>query len=329
MHIAKARLALTLLFAATIILQGCSNPDKNKLLFKPAAGSKRVVIMDQTFNQTMKMAGVGINQTVTTGTEVTYSFVVESVDPDGAVTIKVTYDDIKFELPGFGGMPIPGMDSDTSGATDMLKKMQDGFKGSSFTIRVSRLGEVTAIEGAEAVTEKVLSSIGGDADPMMQMNKEMLKSFLGTDTLRAGMSNLFIQAPDKALNPSDAWNDSLTLEVAGIPTTVDSTYTFRGRADGYATIDADLNMKVDFANSTFGKLAGDMKISGDLAGTGKGTYSIDEATGWMTHREDSTTATGKMTMEMPKQLQGMPNMPSSISMDVDMKIDVEITNTAQ
>ncbi|MBX7258543.1 MAG: hypothetical protein K1Y02_19435 [Candidatus Hydrogenedentes bacterium] len=326
MRSAKTSLVFGVLIAVLIALPGCSNPDKNKLLFKPAVGSKRLVTVKQNTTQNIKMAGIGMNQSMTFGNETTFLMNVESLDAEGTATIKVTYEDMKFTLPGMGGgMAMPGM----AEADDMIKKLQEGFKGSTFTIQVSRLGELKAIEGAEAVTDKALGAMGGDSDPMSQMGKEMMKGFMGAEVIKAIMYSLFIKAPDKALNPSDTWNDTFNLDVAGTPATTESTYTLRGRADGYVTIDGALTTKVDFANSALAKMAGEMKMSGDLAGTGKGTYSIDEATGWLTHREDKTQMTGKMSMEMPKQLQGMPNMPSKMDMEMDMNVDLVVTNTAQ
>ncbi len=330
MRIPKTSIVLGLLVAVACLLPGCSNPDKNKLIFKPKVGEKRTVLLKQENAQTMKMAGMGMNQSMTSGTDATYLLSVDSIDPEGTATITVTYDDMKFSVPGMGaeGAAMPGMEA-MGNPAEMMKKLQEAFKGQTFTMRVSRLGEVLAIEGADKVVEKVIGAIGDDSNPMMSMMKEMMKTFMSEQTIKMGMTTLFVKAPDKSLNTADTWNDSFTFEMAGIPTTTDIAYTLRGRNGGYVTIDGALTSKVDFANSSMLKMLGDMKMTGDLTGKGTGVYSIDEASGWLTRREDKTNTSGKISMDMPKQLQGMPNMPSNISMDMEMEITTEVTNTAQ
>jgi len=329
MRIAKTGIALGLLLCVACLSPGCSNPDKNKLIFKPKVGDKRTVLLKQDTTQTIKMAAMGSMPAMTSGTDATYLLSVESVDPDGTSTIKVTYDDMTYRSPMLGAAGMPGMDAAGANPADMIKKMQEAFKGQTFTVRVSRLGEVTAIEGADKIGENVSKAMGDDSNPMMKMVKDMMKTVIGEATIKAGMSTLFIKAPDKSLNAADTWNDSLTIETAGIPTTTDTAYTLVGRANGYVTINGALTTKINFADSSMAKMLGEIKMSGDLSGTGTGTYSIDEASGWLTHRADTSNVAGKMSMQMPKQLQGMPNMPSTVEMEMNMEIKTEVTNTAQ
>ncbi|MBX7258544.1 MAG: hypothetical protein K1Y02_19440 [Candidatus Hydrogenedentes bacterium] len=321
MRSAKSSLVCGIVFAVLVTLPGCSDPDTNKLLFKPAVGSKRVVTVKQDTTQTMKLAVIGKSLTTTSGNEMTYLMSVDSVEADGTVIITATYVDVNLGFPGRDG------GDDRRGA--LLKKMQAAFKDASLTLRVSRLGELVGIEGADALTEKVVGALGSESGPFTVMAKSLMRGIFSPDMLKASLYPLFIKAPDKALNASDTWDDAYTLELAGMPVTSETAYTLRGRASGYVTIDGNVTMKLNMADNVLTKLNEEVKMSGEINGNGTGVYSVDEATGWLTHREDKVTATGTMSMDMPKHLRGMPDAPPKVDLDMEMQIDLEVTNTAQ
>jgi hypothetical protein len=93
--------------------------------------------------------------------------------------------------------------------------------------------------------------------------------------------------------------------------------------DGAVALTMDMSKSNLFPKEMAGNIKGE--------GTGAGTVecSIDEATGWLTHRLENSQTTCKISIKMPEELKGMAQgAPASMEMTEEITLKVEVTNSA-
>lgn len=294
---------VALLAIAVVVGSGC-NPDKNKLLFKPQAGAKRLVDTEEAMNMSMSLMGMSMN--FGTAKEYTFEFAPKETDAAGVTTFDTTIKSVKFEMTGLeglmgglggpGGPQIPGMPGgDDPFGIKSLKAAVKSAEGQSFTVKVDKLGEVTEVSGADAIADKASALYKAPALGAQVPPKQVLKFHLGDNTMKYSMMGIFTARPDKKLNIGDTWQNKVNggdnmAEVVG-----DATFTVKERANG--TVTAESVSKVEIKpgpemQQQMGKLPG---FTMEMSGQGSGTAKFDEATGWLVDYVDIAKVPGKMS----------------------------------
>ncbi|MCC6154697.1 MAG: hypothetical protein IT367_13100 [Candidatus Hydrogenedentes bacterium] len=294
---------VALLAIAVAVVSGC-NPDKNKLLFKPQAGAKRLVDTEEAMNMSMSLMGMSMN--FGTAKEYTFEFAPKETDAAGVTTFDTTIKSVKFEMTGLeglmgglggpGGPQIPGMPGgDDPFGIKSLKAAVKSAEGQTFTVKVNKLGEVTEVSGADAIADKASALYKAPALGAQVPPKQVLKFHLGDNTMKYSMMGIFTARPDKKLNIGDTWQNKVNggdnmAEVVG-----DATFTVKERANG--TVTAESVSKVEIKpgqemQQQMGKVPG---FTMEMSGQGSGTAKFDEATGWLIDYVDIAKVPGKMS----------------------------------
>lgn len=273
--------ALTLSLA--ILITACGNPDKNKLLFRPELNTQRAVSSSQATNVVVKMMGMDMNFSSTS--DISYVMTPKSVDEAGVVTLEVAYESARIQVTGMESMmqnvpnmpKVPGMD-DLYGAKAVQKAL-DTINGETFTARVSRQGEVLAVEGADAIADKLATACKPPAHIPADVMKERLKDEFGNEGVKEYLEGAFIKAPDKALNPGDTWQETEDRQEKGLHS--EETYTVRERVGGSVALDLVAQYTMDASKMPgLGQMSGSGGNS-ELKGQGSGTIKVDDLTGWV------------------------------------------------
>ncbi|MCC6488537.1 MAG: hypothetical protein IT364_13655 [Candidatus Hydrogenedentes bacterium] len=302
-------MSLGLLFCAGILFNGCGDPDKNKLLFRPELNVARTVNTSDASNTSMKM--MGMEMTIGASKEMSYVMTPTAVDENGVVTLEVVIDHVRNETTGLDGMlkgagmpQVPGMD-DMFGEKAMQKALES-MKGEKFTIRVSRNGEVLGVDGADAIASKIADAYTPPAHLPAEQIKSGIRQGYGNQGTLELMKQIFIKTPDQALNPGDTWQETTNRGSAEMPMEGTSTFTVGERNAGLLTLTTADQYQLDFSK---GPMAGAMaagNASAKISGQGTGTAEYEETTGWPRKWVTTAKASGSISamqgVEMPMEI---------------------------
>ncbi|GMV99526.1 MAG: hypothetical protein AMXMBFR84_06650 [Candidatus Hydrogenedentota bacterium] len=318
-----AFLALT---CASIVLSSCSDPNKNKLYFRPAKGDSRTVVTESKMNMKMNLMGQSMN--VTHDQSQRLVFDVEDVSPEGMVTIKATFErgkvattnSLMSQLGAMTGGMLP-VDGGTAEANKLIQKLE----GKSFTVKVGRDGKMSEISGLEALSTEMLAGMD-TASPAQAQAVGLASGMVDRDTLQLVLQNLFIQAPDLPLKNGDTFTVTGSREVAAmrVPVQYTENYTVTGWDDQKAamSVTTDTSIAISGADVANAMGMGDspaggmLNMSMNLKGTATGTLTADRATGWMTVRDEKMKLTGSMDIAVGGQKMNLP-------VDTDVNVRVE------
>jgi uncharacterized cupredoxin-like copper-binding protein len=318
MSLKRTCLIACLLICVAVLLNGCGDPDKNKLLFRPELNVARTVNTSLNANTSMKLMGMEMN--IGNSREVTYIMTPTAIADDGTVTVEVVYDYVKEEMSGLdamlGGANLPGMQQmpgmDDMFGTKAKSKALEALKGEKFTVRVSRLGEVVGVEGAEVAAGKLADAYQPPAHIPADEVKKQIRQEYGNENMTFQMKQVFLTTPDKALNSGDTWQEDITSDDPAMPLEVKSTITVGDRAGGILKLSSVDEYTIDFSKGPMGAMMGSGDAGAKLAGQGSGTAEFDEASGWPRTSVSTMKASGSVS-----PMEGM-NMP----MDVSVKVEV-------
>ncbi len=318
---------LTAVVLTAVILGSGCNPDKNKLLFKPQQGAKRTVDTEEAINMSIKMAGVSMG--FGSSMNFTLDMTTQNVDEQGVATFDVAFKSLSMDVTGLDAMmggamggpgapKIPGMP--TGDDPFGIKSMKTALKaaaGQSFTVKVNKLGEVTEINGADAIAEKASEGFKPPAMGAAGTSKQVFVKMIGDDAMKKTMQSVFTSRPDKKLNAGDTWQDKITSGDAMATITQDATYTLKERAGG--TVNVDIAAQMEFApGADLMKQAAAMPgFKMEMSGQGTGTLQFDEASGWLVDRTSTANVPGNMTMKIPQM--GDMSIPIEASYKMSVK----------
>ncbi|MBN2312220.1 MAG: hypothetical protein JXR94_24790 [Candidatus Hydrogenedentes bacterium] len=283
-------------------MAGCFNPDKGKLLFRPAVGDSRAIGTLTTAAVTFNL--MAFQLTFDVGKEARYTFTVKAVDAEGTATLDVVYDFVKMKLSTGGeGMPAGLPLAPMLAGLDIgpVNEALNDLAGKSFTMRVSRHGEVLEVSGADEIARAMAGRIEPPAGQDATLVQDAVVGLLGNDGTLMLMSMVLFAAPDQRMKPGDSWQITaadLTQEAPPqeqMPGSLEITHTFKGREHGAALIDTAVAFELDkdaMAKAMPKGPAPGVEVAFGLTGDGTGTVRLNDSTGWLIERSLSGTCTG-------------------------------------
>ncbi|MYA08744.1 MAG: hypothetical protein F4060_04940 [Holophagales bacterium] len=216
-----------------------------------------------------------------------------------------------------GGMP--GLDQ----APFDLNDLYQGMVGVTFTMVMTRGGELVEFDGLEAMMEAMLDRLEAP-DELRVMMGQFLEGNFGEDQIKQMTGQSGLSLPDRPVAVGDTWTDS----VSALGIDIETTYTLTNRSDGLASIDATATVSgAEDAGFEFPGLPSmpglEMRYE-NLSGSIAGSYELDESTGLTSAYSMNMTMDTDMVMEMP-QVEGQPAGASSMSISTSMETSVEGT----
>lgn len=265
--------------------------DKVELRFRFEEGKsyKLLVTVEQNIVMWIEGEEQEINQTIGIGE----TFNVKKVDADGTATIEVTFGSMSMKMDG----PTGQFDYDSEDPPEEIPLPARGFAamvGQGFTMKMTPDGQVKELSGVGEMLEKIVESLELSEGPMKDMIVEGIKNHFGDKALKEMMEQMLGGFPGKPVGIGDSWSQELTLTM-GFPMTIENTCTLIDRKDGVATIKVESTIKPN--KDAPPMKIGPMTMKYDLKGTQKGTFKLDEATGWFVGGEMKQKMSGEMTMK--------------------------------
>ena len=259
-----------------------------------------------TSSNDMKMSIMGQDMSTTGQSTQDYNFMVKAVQPTGVTDIDFKISRMKVDLtvPMMGDMSYDSNkgDSDKSSPFNSL----GGMIGKTMQASLNKKGEVTTIEGADALFKQVLSKMKNG-----EQIGTLLEGYIGEEAFKQSFATLTGFSQGKVLKVGDTWNKQVSTK-GGVGLISDYVYTIRERKSGQVIIDVSGEAKTN-PNAKPVEAQG-MKISYNFSGPITGIITVDEKTGWAVTSDVQQDLSGKLSLA--------GGMIGDMKVDAKMKIGV-------
>ncbi|MDD5455393.1 MAG: DUF6263 family protein, partial [Candidatus Ratteibacteria bacterium] len=231
-------------------------------------------------------------------------YLVEDVQADSSLVLKVTHDAIFFktENPMAGGKT--EYDStDTSTDVGPLASIFNAIVGQSFSIIITPDGHVKEVQGADELFKHIQEKINELSDAQTKAAMETsLKLQYSKESLKANTENSFDAYPDSPVAVGDTWQRRTALN-QGLPMIINAIYTLKERKDDVAVIDIFAMIQ---PNREAGMMdMGSTKLYYNVSGSATGILEMQESTGWIIRSDQSLKLSGTIMVQSPQMQQPM------------------------
>ena len=255
----------------------------------------------KTYTQTIA-ANVDIAQNIMgqsmdmeTTMDMTFSFVVTDI-ADGLIKTEASYKSVAMSMSTpMGSFSFSSEESDPSSPLAFMSDLFRSMAGSTFTMSMTKYGEVVEVAGLEEMIDKAIGSLDLPASAIAEAKASMKQEFNEEKFLDQMRNNVVF--PDHPVAIGDSWNTSASMDQMDL----ENTYTLKEVTDTEVIIDVKSkikNMKMDGA-------------SGSLSGEQAGTTTLHRSSGWVKHANMKQNISGTVTMQ---GMESKVKMTSDITM---------------
>lgn len=329
MHTISRHMAvqICLLFAAAVVINGCSRPVD--LRFHPLPTEARAVRV--TMDQKVSVSVMGQNNDMSTSNTTAYTFKVDSVDPNGVASVTVTVDEMDLGASGGFSEMLSGMTGAAAG--DSLTAEKLGLKGKSFTMKVAPDGQVDQVAGMSSVVDEVSKKLveetkkqlanmklPAEAQAMQGMMSQMqgmitemvetqIRRTIGDAAMQESMGDLLTMYTTTPVRVGDTWTRGVVRSQGMYPSISSETWKLVENKDGIAKL--EFQSQIAPNNNAPAMTFAGMSIQMLLSGQSSGTVELETANGWLT--KSSSTHQIDVQMKLPVQVPGMGDMTTKVS----------------
>ena len=264
------------LLVIVALLVSCGGGTKKldlKLRLEPGKSYGAKMIADQTITQTL----MGQTQTITQSIGMGYTYQVQSVDPDGSMWVKITYDWVSYKQDS----PMGKVSYDSANPPATVPEAAIGYAalvGRGFSAKITPTGEMTDVRGADQMVAEILGAMNLPAGSARDQVEALLRTQLSDEALKDSFEKAALFYPDKPIAVGDSWSGQIAL-ASGMPMILDTTWTLKARKNSVATVETRSDARPNPGAKPL-ELAG-MSISYELSGVQSGSMDLDEKTGWL------------------------------------------------
>lgn len=272
------------LLAAALLLALPLLQDKVELRWKWTKGQE--LVYKSTQKMIMEFGAAPMEQHM----GYTYSMTVTDVADSGEATLTIKY----LAVVARGSVPVEydyDSEKDKEAPTEGPAAMQAKMVGQSFTMKLTPLGRVTAIQGYDKVLDAMMKGAPED-NPQVRMQ---LKQMYNDDAFKGTMQQMFPPLPEGKVGKDDPWKSEFIVKVpmlGGMTFSQDSKVT--EVKEGNAHFDQDLKVEMKGGDKD-NPLASVMELK-EAKGKASAAFSSDKG----------CILTQKSTMAMKMAVQGNP-----------------------
>ncbi|RYU90167.1 hypothetical protein EWM62_11555 [Mucilaginibacter terrigena] len=192
-------------------------------------------------------------------------------------------------------------DSESGDTTNIFTKVMKNLIGKSFTIVMSKRGQVIAVKNTERIFENLFKGFPQmDEQKKAQLLTQFQQSF-GAKTIKGNLQESFVIFPKTAIAVKGTWTNQTNLEAAAISAKTKTIFTLDNitnnsyEISGNAIISPDKAPAYKKANNFFMRLL-------NVVGTNTTKIKVDKQTGWIT--QSIITKHIKGDVELKQTLEG-------------------------
>ncbi len=292
-------------FLAVIVIGVVScGPDSHTLALSLDEGANLKQREETVSSVTFRVQGQSIRITTTYRGEETY--VVESVAPKGAATLRQTVD--VHELTMTSGGSLGGLFEGAFSNTELRDALRERLGGHVFTVSIEPTGEVTAVTGGDEFVEALLTEMAVPVGVQQVNTRYALREAVGNEGLKDALEERFDYLASTPLHVGDTWTGESVLrdEMALKLTT---TYTLESVENGIATVRFKGNAEALPFRADLAGLPAGANIKITATGTHSGLLKIDTATGWLQDKDMTISADGTLGISMQGVIEASLGLP--------------------
>lgn len=319
---ALVRIAALVAFAAIAVPAAAQSVP---LRYRWTKGEARTYRMTTTTERVMTGvpgAPPGPVTVVQTVTQV-LKFTADEVAPDGAATLRQTFQSTRTEMSNPGGKFVfdsTAPDASQDALAQSVREITAAMIGESIVIAIAADGAVRRIEGGPRIADKISKVMAASTDPGAAQAGQGLRSMLGDEALKSTFEQTFPKLSGPPVKVGDTWTTQLALGNAGVGRiTGRSTFTVKaleGTADvPLARIAVDLTLRQDGVPPPSGPVAMVMTL-GDARGTGEILFAT--AAGQIQRSSMRTDMPTSVVMNGPDGSPVTMNSKSTITMTMEL-----------
>lgn len=313
------RISCVLLIA--VVVAGCGateeiawqEGDDYLLRFMPEPGQSYHVESVEEQQTGIAVMGQQIDQTQQTTQEFTYE--AREVADDGTVTVAITPTRMRMSMEGPGGQQ--QFDTDDERVPPLFQPMT-AMVGQTVTTRIAPTGEVSDVEGLEAVREIAQERIEDLPNPeQAEAMQGQLETMFGEDMVLESLKSGVRPHREAPVSVGTSWTVDHTTSMM-MPVDVSTTYTLERVEDeiAYLSLEGTMEGEEDDADMMGGM--GGASVDMSLSGTQTGTMEVDLPTGMVRSMNVEHETEGSGSMEVPEE--------AADQIDAD-QLDMTITTT--
>jgi Family of unknown function (DUF6263) len=307
-------LRLTCLAALGSALTGAAPAEAPITLhFHPAKGS--VTHLQATFDQKLTQGKedsvITYNQTLSLG----YTFTTQAIAPNGVVTVKVTYDSVKFKQES----PQGTFEYDSTKPPPTVNTMARAFvalPGQSVTLEVKPDGHVSAVHGQKEMIDAILTKLDLPEGVEKANVEKMLRSEYSEKAIKDDMETMLLIYPDHPVLVGDHWVRHMQLAKV-VPMTLYNTFTLKDVTNGTATLDVKSTLATDATTKPLD--LGNQHLRYHLSGEQNGLMKLNLDDGVVRSAEITQNISGTISMESDTAT----TKPAATPLSVETKISLE------
>lgn len=238
---------------------------KVELRWKWAKGQELVYKSNQ--KTLMEFGGQAMEQSM----GYTYSMTVTDVAESGEATFTIKYLAVAAAGSGPQGEYDYDSEKDKEAPADGPAAMQAKMVGQTFTMKLSPLGRVTAVQGYDKVLEAMLKGAPED-NPQMRMQ---LKQMFNDESFKGTMQQLFPPLPEEKVGKDDTWKSEYVVKVPMIGgMTFSQNSKITDLKDGTASLDQEIKVEMKGGDKD-NPLAGVVEMK-DAKGKASAAFSTEK-----------------------------------------------------
>ena len=298
--------------AAILAIVSCSTKPQLELRLQLSKGDtyNLRVTSDQTISQTFQGQTQSLSQSVAVG----YSFNVVDVADDGTATVRVNYHSIDYKQTTPSGT-VEYNSADTAAPTQETLGLA-ALVGQSFTVLLSPSDEIVAVEGIDAMIDRMLERFRIPDDSTRQILRQGFEGQFGLQTIKETLASIVGIYPEKWVNVGDTWKKTETI-FTGFPMVLSDSYTLKGSDNGIATVTLNSTVSANSAAAPFRMGAAVLGL--DLTGNQSGTIRLNESNGWIVSADIQQTVSG--TMKVPPSAQAPNGVAWPLTVDTHLTME--------
>ncbi len=201
-----------------------------------------------------------------------FSMKVEDVAPDGAATLKCTYEAVSVKATGLQELDFDS-EKDKEVPDEPMLQMMSKLVGQSFVMKMTPAGRVTEVKGFDKILETMMAAAGDEQ--ARQMARQMLQQVFSDDAFKSMMQQMSPVLPDGKVGPGDTWATDFSIK---LPMLGAMKYSVQSRLaevkERSAHIDQDIKLELKPGEDQDNPLAGLFELKSSK-GRSKCVFAVD------------------------------------------------------
>lgn len=297
-----------LLICFIFIFSGCMKKPVNvSLKLKKGDAYKLEIDKNEKVTQNIK----GQKTDVESKSRISYLCHVANIDDNKNADIKVTFDSINMKNKTDTGQTATSNDEKAmSQGIDKDSKIYTSLIGKSFRVKIGEYGKVKQVIGMDDVVNSIFTELNIKDESEKEGIKKIMKDEFGEEAITKRIERITSVYPNKTVKVGEVWKTKAPVSDK-LPVEAENQYSLKESDQG--TSEVLVESKIKTKENAEPVVVEKIKVNyEDIAGTQKGTITLNEKTGLIKRSELESDYSGKMRLYSEDPNVGAQIFPISV-----------------